>query len=174
MPPNLFVAVVPPPDALAPLVEAVTRLREQAPGPAWVDPSRWHVTICFLGPVSPTEELGERLARVASRHRPVELRVAGGGRFGNRVLWARLDGDLRPLATGVTRAASRAGFPVEERPFRAHLTLARGRKGSDLRPLAAELADVEGRPWTADEIVLMRGGQPAYERVRAWPLTGGR
>jgi 2'-5' RNA ligase len=172
MPPNLFVAVVPPAEALQPLVDAVTRLRQRFPEPAWVAPHRWHVTVCFLGPVPPAEALTERLGRVARRHPPVELRVAGGGRFGNRVLWARLGGDLRPLATGVTRAADRAGFAVEDRPFRAHLTLARGRRGSDLRPLAAELADIAGPPWTAEEIVLMRGGQPTYERVEAWPLTG--
>jgi RNA 2',3'-cyclic 3'-phosphodiesterase len=173
MPPNLFVAVVPPATALAPLLDAVTQLRQEFPEPGWVAPTRWHVTVCFLGPVPPSEALSERLARVARRHPPVGLRVAGGGRFGNRVLWARLEGDLRPLAAGVSRAADRAGFAVEDRPFRAHLTLARGRRGSDFRPLATALADVTGPPWRADEIVLMRGGQPAYERLEAWPLRGG-
>ncbi len=172
MPANLFVALVPPAVALAPLEEAVAGLREQAPGLGWVATSRWHVTLCFLGPVDVNEQLAGRLARVASRHPPVAARVAGGGRFGNRVLWARLEADLRPLAAGVRRAAEKAGHAVEDRPFRAHLTLARGRRNADLRPLAAGLAEVVGPSWSADEIVLMRGGQPDYQRLDSWRLTG--
>jgi 2'-5' RNA ligase len=171
---NLFVALVPPAAALAPLVDAVAGLREREPGLGWVAPHRWHVTLCFLGPVELDEQLTVRLARVAARHRPVPARVAGGGRFGNRVLWARLEADLRPLATGVQRAALKAGYAVEDRPFRAHLTLARGRRKADLRPLAAALAEVSGPSWVADEIVLMRGGQPDYRRLHAWPLTADR
>jgi 2'-5' RNA ligase len=105
--------------------------------------------------------------------------MAGGGRFGDRVLWARVDGDLNPLAVGVRRAAERAGYAVEDRPFRAHLTLARGRRNADLRPLAAEIRDVTGPPWDADELVLLRGAQPrspqaGYERLGAWSLSGTR
>ena len=170
--PNLFVAVVPPPEALAPLASEVARLRRQEPDLGWVAESRWHVTLCFLGPVQPTDVLRERLGRVAARHPPVRLQVRGGGRFGDRVLWARLEGDLRPLAVGVTRAVDRSGFDVEERPFRAHLTLARGRRHADLRPLAEELGDVEGPTWTAGEIVLMSSGRPDYLALQSWPLSG--
>jgi 2'-5' RNA ligase len=173
VPANLFVAVVPPPEATAELAATVEQLRASAPDLAWVAPDRWHVTICFLGPVEPSGELRERLARVARRHPPPTLRVAGGGRFGDRVLWARLEGDLRAVAAGVTRAAERAGYAVEDRPFRAHLTLARGRRTRvDLRPLAAALADVGGPVWTAEELALMRGGSPRYLRLAGWPFTG--
>jgi RNA 2',3'-cyclic 3'-phosphodiesterase len=172
VPANLFVALVPPPAALTPLVEAVAGLRDQAPDLGWVAPNRWHVTLCFLGPVEVNDELPDRLARVAARHAPATVRVSGGGRFGKRVLWARLEADLRPLAAGVNRAAERAGYAVEDRPFRAHLTLARGRRNTDLRPLAAELTHVTGPSWAAGEIVLMRGGQPDYERLETWRLSG--
>jgi 2'-5' RNA ligase len=129
--------------------------------------------LAFLGPGDVSDELLARLARVATRHPPAVLSLAGAGRFGDRVLWARVAGELGPLARAATRAGERAGFPVEDRPYRAHLTLARGRRQRiDLRPLVAALSDVAGPPWTAAEIVLMRSAQPEYERLAAWPLSG--
>jgi 2'-5' RNA ligase len=170
---NLFVAVVPPPEALAPLAHAVAELRTTTSALAWVAPDRWHVTVCFLGPVDPTEALAERLSRAGRRHRPVPLRIAGAGHFGERVLWAGVEGDLRPLAAGVSRAAAKAGFAIEERDSHAHLTLARTRRSRvDLRPLVRELAGVPGAAWTAEEFVLMRAATPHYLRLASWPLGG--
>jgi RNA 2',3'-cyclic 3'-phosphodiesterase len=174
VPPNLFVALVPTPEALAPLAAAVARLHRQVPDLGWVAPARWHATLCFLGPVEPTGALHRQLRRAASTHSPLRMRQAGAGRFGNHVLWAGLEGNLAPLAADLARAAERAGFVVEDRPFRAHLTLARGRRRQNLRPLADELTAVEGPPWTAQEIVLLRRAQPEYERLATWPLAEGR
>lgn len=171
MPATLFVALVPPAEALAPLAAAVNRLRNREPELRWIPAHRWHVTLAFLGRAEPNDELLPRLARVAHRHHPAALRVAGAGRFGKRVLFAKVDGDLKPLAAGVARAAARAGYQIEERAFRAHLTLARsGRVPLDLAQLAASLADVQGPTWRADELRLMRGALPAYEMVAGWPL----
>jgi 2'-5' RNA ligase len=168
---SLFVAIVPPPNALATLVTAVDRLRAEVPALGWVAANRWHVTLCFMGPHEPNEELRARLARVAGRHEQQAIHVAGAGRFGDRVLFAKLAGDLRPLAAGVTRAAERSGYEVEDRPFRAHLTLARSRRTRlDLRPLVTALADVRGPDWRVDELRLMHSGQPAYVTLERWPL----
>lgn len=170
-PSTLFVAIVPPPEAIATLASAVERLRAATPGLGWVPPSRWHVTLCFLGRHEPNPELLSRLARVAARHEQQAIHVAGAGRFGDRVLFAKLAGDLKPLATGVTRAAERAGYLVEDRPFRAHLTLARGRRARvDLRPLVTALTDIRGPEWTVEELRLMRSAQPEYETLDRWPL----
>jgi 2'-5' RNA ligase len=174
VPATLFIALVPPPEALAPLVAAVDRLRPTAPGLGWVSPRKWHVTLCFLGRGEPSGALEERLGRVAARHVPPPLRIAGAGRFGDRVLFAKLAGELKPLAAGVARAAAKAGYPVEDRPFRAHLTLARGRRTRvDLRPLVAELAETTGPEWTPQELVLLQGATPQYLRVAGWPFPPG-
>src|SRR5512143_2060746 len=148
---RLFVALVPPTVVVAPLAAAVAPLRAAHPALAWVAPERWHLTLVFLGNV-PDEvrpALSERLARVAHRHGPVEVAIGGAGRFGQRALWVRAHGGLRPLATAVGRAAGRAGVQVDDRPFRAHVTLARARPGRqvDLRPLADALAQVRCPPW---------------------------
>jgi 2'-5' RNA ligase len=171
VPATLFVGLVPPPEALAPLTADVTRLRDANPELRWIASHRWHITLAFLGRAEPSEELLSRLARVTHRHEPAVLRVAGAGRFGNRVLFAKIEGDLKPLAAGIARAASRAGYEVEERTFRAHVTLARGRRNPvNLAPLVAALSTVEGPRWKANELRLMRGAQPAYETIATWSL----
>jgi 2'-5' RNA ligase len=172
VPATLFVAIVPPTEALAQLAAAVDELRQTTPELRWIASHRWHITLAFLGRADPNEELASRLARVAHRHEPPVLRVAGAGRFGRRVLFAKVDGDLKPLAAGVARAATRAGYQLEERAFRSHLTLARsGRNQVDLARLAAQMAAVSGPAWAAQELRLMRGAQPGYQTVQTWPLS---
>lgn len=181
---RLFVAVVPPPSALDDLAAAVAPLRETAgPEVRWQTPDRWHVTLAFLGEV-PDERVGRLRAALgavaaAARVGPggLELAVHGGGRFGHRVLWAGLTGDVAPLgalARAVARAARELRIDVERRPFRGHLTLARVRGETDLRPLAAALAGYEGPAWHATELVLVRsylGPHPRHEVLDRWPLA---
>lgn len=178
---RLFVAVAPPPAVVAELERAVRPLRSVEPRLRWSSPERWHVTLAFLGPVADEVRpaLSERLARVARRHPPAELALAGGGRFGTRVLWIGISGDLGRLATGVRRAATRAGLTAgDDRPLRAHLTLARVPEGhhADLRPLAETLRrSVPPRSWMMSEISLMSshgGPSPVYRTGQAWVLRG--
>ena len=179
---RLFVALWPPPDAVSELLAAVDEIRTEAPDLRWTAPEQWHLTLAFLGEVADERrpELEERLARAASRHAPLTLRFAGGGRFGSRVLFTRVDGDHEPLtrlAASVGAAARRSRIPVDDRPYRPHLTLARGRPGSDLRPAVEALAGFTGSSWTADALHLVRsrlgageGGTAAHEIVGTWPL----
>jgi 2'-5' RNA ligase len=181
---RLFLAVVPPESALQELDAAVRLLRELpgAAGLRWTGTPGWHLTLAFLGQVDEADlsKLEPRLERAAHRHPAHALRIAGGGRFGDRVLWAGVRGDthaLRRLAESAGAAARHSGIAVDERPFRGHLTLARsGTARADLKPFAAALAEFEGEEWTATSLRLMRrylGGGPAhYETVREWQLTG--
>jgi 2'-5' RNA ligase len=181
---RLFVAVSPPPDVLAELRSATAVVRRAHPGLRWTRPAQWHLTLVFLGGVDDDAraDLSTRLDRITARHPPMRLALHGAGRFGDRVLWTRVRGDLVPLrelAASVRAAAGRAGIPVEERPYRPHLTLARGRDGTDLRPAVDALAAFAGRTWTASELHLVcshLGAGPdrtsRYETLSSWPLTG--
>lgn len=176
---RLFVAVTPPPDVLAPLEAAAGVLRPQAPGLTWVPAERWHVTLAFLGEVDSTvvADLRSRLERVSRRHPPIPVRIGRGGRFGQRVLWVGVTGELAPLARGVTRAAGKAGIELEDRPWRGHLTLARARPGrfADLRGLASSLSGVACPEWTATTFALIEsrlGPTPRHTEVDSWELTG--
>ena len=178
-----FVAVVPPPEALAPLVAAVERLRATHPGPSWVAPERLHLTLAFLGDVGDDQlaRLGPGLAAAAASVAPLRLRVRGGGAFPRaqrpRVLWAGLDGDvdaLARLARATRRAARAARIDVERAPYVPHVTVARVRRPIAGGPdVVAALDAVEGEPWTVGEVVLMSsvlGPEPAYQPLARFPL----
>jgi 2'-5' RNA ligase len=63
------------------------------------------------------------------------------------------------LASAVTGATAPLGFAVDGRPFRAHLTIARPARPTDLRDAVA-LVDAAGPgpAWTASEVVLFESG----------------
>jgi 2'-5' RNA ligase len=181
---RLFVALTPPPDVVAELRIATEALRAEQPGLRWVLPDQLHLTLAFLGEVGEgtASDLAERLGRVAGRHPPLLLSLGGAGRFGNRVLWTRVRGEsdrLRRLAASVQAAGRRARLPVEARPYRPHLTLARARDGADLLPALAALGGFEGRAWAVDELHLVcshlgagPGGTARHELRASWPLQG--
>ncbi len=184
---RLFVALAPPPAVLDELDAAVAPLRAARPDLRWTSRDAWHITLAFLGEVSETAEprLTPRLDRATARHHQFRLAFAGAGAFSSagraRVLWCRLSGDDREvasLAMSVAAAARRAGAPVpdEGRAFRPHLTLARCRVPADARALVAALSEYRGPAWTADRIHLIRsrpGGQPRYTTLGSWPLGRG-
>ncbi len=103
----------------------------------WVDPSLLHVTLAFVGE-RPETEL-EQLRRVgesaAGQRRAFELALGEAGHFGSprapRVLWVGLAGDLAALEllqAALSNCLRVAGYPVEERRFSPHITLARRRE----------------------------------------------
>jgi len=181
VPKRLFVALMPPPIALDELSAALQPLRAAAPTARWTRPESWHLTLAFLGAVEePTAGLlVERFGQVAERQSPIKLRIAGAGHFDNRVLWAGIAGEREPLqrlAESVRAAARQTGVEIETRPYRGHITLARG-SGMHLRPLADQLRACAGSAWTATELLLMEsrlGAGPArtarHEIYARWPL----
>ncbi|WP_367125082.1 RNA 2',3'-cyclic phosphodiesterase [Streptomyces phytohabitans] len=194
---RLFAALLPPPAAVAELAAALDAL-PAPPGadrPRWTHRADWHVTLVFYGevpaPVRPALE--RRLARAAADARPPTVRVAGAGRFGERVLWAGVatgDGRLAELAAAASAVGRESGLPMDDRPFRAHLTLARSAPGGTqgargtggVAPYVDALAAFRGTPWTAGELALVRslpvdggdvpGGRPRYRTAAAWRLGG--
>lgn len=144
---RLFVALPLPAEPAAHLAAALGR-----------DPDpRWHLTLAFLGEQPSAAPYAEALAQVAGR--PFRLALAGGGTFGGRVLWADVGAgraELVALAGRVQDACRAAGAALEDRPYRPHVTLRRGR---DLD--AAPLAAYAGPVWTVEGPVLLesRGGR---------------
>ncbi|MFI7103327.1 RNA 2',3'-cyclic phosphodiesterase [Streptomyces sp. NPDC050161] len=187
---RLFAAVLPPRSAMDELSGRVDALRSlpDAGRLRWAGHDSWHFTLAFYGEVADEviPQLHARLARAAHRHAPYGLRIFGGGRFADRVLWAGADGELaamRKLAGSASAAGRRAGLTMDERPgYTPHLTLARNRTpGLSLAPFAAALDTFAGTPWTVRSLALVRshppipgvaGKQPHYETVMTWPLGG--
>jgi 2'-5' RNA ligase len=181
--PRLFVAVTPPDEARAHLSAAVAPLRELPGAPRWTAPERWHLTLLFLGtvPEARVPRLREALGAAVVGTPPMTLRFAGGGRFGSRrrpqVAWAGIEGDVTPLtelAGRLGRAARRMDLPVEDRPFRAHLTLGRWRPGAPAEAdVVDRLADYRGPDWPVTQVELLQshlGPKPRYAAVETWPV----
>jgi 2'-5' RNA ligase len=181
----LFVALHPPTEILRELLAVTEDLRGTGLGSVrWTRPELLHLTLAFLGEVDDAThaELAVRLARAATRTAPLRLSLGSAGRFGDRVLWTRVRGDvtgLRRLADSVRASARRVRLPVEDRPYRPHVTLARAQGGAELRSAVDALAGFESSSWTADQLELVSsqlGAGPdrssRYETVAAWPLTG--
>jgi len=132
----------------------------------WCTPDQLHITLKFLGTVEP-----ERLARVgevlraASREgTPFSLRRGPIGAFPSRgyprVLWCGVEDPEGHCAAWVRRAEplfEDIGFAHEQRPFHAHITLARSRSPAGARRLqqAAQAIALPGLPaLQVDEVVL--------------------
>lgn len=183
---RLFVAVRPPADVVDQVLDAVSAAAAADHGRPlrWARAEHLHLTLTFLGEVGDEirSRVEQRLARVAGRYAPLTLQLAGAGRFGQRVLFVKVAGDrdrLGRLAASTTAAARRSDVAVEERVFRAHLTIARAGPGADLRPLVAALNGYRSEPWTVADVHLLRSrlgaapeGRPAYDTIASWPLTG--
>ncbi|WP_189264285.1 RNA 2',3'-cyclic phosphodiesterase [Streptomyces fuscichromogenes] len=185
---RLFAAVLPPPEVAAELGAEIDRLKRLPGAEAlrWTGRPGWHYTLAFYGEVEDdvVPDLSERLGRAARRTPPFALAVTGGGQFGHgRALWAGADGDLdtlRLLAGRAEAAARKAGLPMaEHRRYKAHLTVARSRDATEVRPYLALLAEFASRTWTVGELALVRsslpvsgvpGEQPRYEVVGRWGL----
>jgi 2'-5' RNA ligase len=106
--------------------------RSFAPQVKWVRAENLHVTLKFLGETEPAKlgPLQNVLSAIRSAE-PVSLEFRGLGFFPNdkrpRVFWAGMEAsaNLKSLAAEADQATHRLGFPLEERPFTPHLTLAR-------------------------------------------------
>jgi RNA 2',3'-cyclic 3'-phosphodiesterase len=116
--------------------------RERFPPATWVRSENLHLTLAFFGEIGPqrSSSLTARLAAEAAAVEPFEARLercdAFPARGPLRVVWLGVSPQqpLVELSRRLRRAASEVGVAADDKPFHAHLTLARCR-----------------RPWSARE-----------------------
>ena len=149
----------------------------------WPDPSLLHVTLAFLGeqPEARLEAL-ERLGRQVALSSPrATLRLGRTGQFGSkgspRVLWVDVAGEvetLHALQRKLDQALRAEGFPLEERPFRAHITLARRRETARGGPPPGWPPALEALPFELERLTLMQSRLssrgPTYSPLFQFPL----
>ena len=129
---RLFLAIAIPDEIRSAFAALLKEFRALAPHLKWVHAENLHVTLKFLGETPPEKLAALRSAIAAIRSSdPVRLEFRGLGFFPNekrpRVFWAGMEAspNLKSLAADVDQSAHRLGFPLEDRPFTPHLTLAR-------------------------------------------------
>jgi len=104
----------------------------------WVAPQSIHITLKFLGNISPQKvaEVTRVMEQASHGVSPFQVDISEVGAFPNlrqpRVLWLGIRGEIDKLAAWQKRiddGLAPLGFTKEARPFTPHLTLARLREG---------------------------------------------
>ncbi|MGB9433925.1 MAG: RNA 2',3'-cyclic phosphodiesterase [Candidatus Acidiferrum sp.] len=129
---RLFIAIEIPGAIRNALATFLKELREIAPQVKWVRAENLHVTLKFLGETD-GKKLGEieTTLRAIRSSQPITMEFLGLGFFPNekrpRVFWTGMDSsaNLSQLAGAIDHGLHQCGFPLEDRPFLPHLTLAR-------------------------------------------------
>ena len=186
---RLFVALELPDSMKEALAETMDELRSRGATPLrWVRPEGIHLTLKFLGNVSPARLPNVEAALVKAVPAPfaISLTLEGLGTFGGpnrtRVVWVGVGGqtqELAGLARRIDEALAGAGFAREDRPFAAHLTLARvpdDASPAERRRLHEIVQSVQPPsldPVRFTEVSLMQStlqrGGAVYQRLAAYP-----
>ncbi|MDR4492984.1 MAG: RNA 2',3'-cyclic phosphodiesterase [Nitrospirales bacterium] len=129
-----FLALSLPPRVREDLNTLQQKIRPVLPPVNWVRPENVHVTLKFFGSITSdmVDQLFEALRGMSSLVSPFSLNIQGIGVFPHtrspRVLWAGLTGSvdrLLELQERIQMVLEPLGFPVEEKSFHPHVTLAR-------------------------------------------------
>ena len=156
----------------------------------WGTAENLHLTIRFLGeiPATQVDPLTRALETESEQHRPFEISIKGLGAFPNprrpRVIWTGVEPcpELDRLARGIETAVRKLGYPGEDKPFSAHLTIGRVRDGNSAAQ-AQSLQQVLEKTkigilgtFAAENVHLVRSdlqsGGPVYTRLFTTALGG--
>ncbi len=151
------------------IAEVAATLRDHRARVSWTASQNVHVTLSFLGDADETRvpDIAGAVERAVAGVAPFRLRIEGTGGFPTlarpRILWAGLDGEtaaLVGLQARIARELVAIGWPLDERPFKAHVTIGRVKNEREpaVRACAEELERMElhGDEFEVAEVVLMR------------------
>lgn len=178
-----FVAVDTATEVKAEVAYLLNQLKEKFPfAVKWVQPEQMHITLAFLGEVSPDfiEKAKSQLRDVGKAFAPFSCRLEGLGAFPSfkraRVFWVGMkqgDEALKCLQKVVEEVLRPIGYRPEKRPFIPHLTIGRLRE----ERVAEVLKEVSFQSsfYEIAEVILfesvLRPAGPLYTPLERFPLT---
>ena len=144
-----FLAIEPPEDILQELSSFQEKMKREISGRiSWTKPQGQHLTLKFFGDIS-ADDITNISSVVQNRTAlapPLTLKIEKIGVFPDarrpRVLWCGVSGDgenLLGLHKKLDSDFEGIGFPSEDRPFRAHLTLGRIKESHGLTGISEAL-----------------------------------
>lgn len=130
---RLFVAVLIPPALIQRLAQEQAQLKRHLPERAlrWVTPENFHITLLFLGeqPEERLPAIHSAIQQVSEQTPSFSVQVQGLGIFPNwnrpQVLWAGISEGSAMLAQMAHPLTQSLIKTPQEKPFHAHITLAR-------------------------------------------------
>lgn len=176
---RLFIAVVPPDAVLNSLCDFSSAVRSRTDGAhrlSWEKRENLHVTLRFIGQV---DEVGLAATKNALRTcvpamARCSARISAKPRvFGDRVLNMSVNG-LDSVAAKIVNATSDIGNKPDIRPFRAHVTLARARRGTSVPYITDTMEPVI---FPVDSIKLMESTRTevdnsiVYKTLETYPFS---
>jgi RNA 2',3'-cyclic 3'-phosphodiesterase len=175
---RLFVAIRPPESIRDLLVDAM----DVSADFRWQNDEQLHLTLRFIGEVDRplANDIADGLGLI--RAAPIEVRIAGLGRFDQRnsgALWAGVEPKpaLTALAAKIERTCQSVGLPPERRAFHPHITLARwkGRRTREVQAFLERKGGLSSEPFIVGEFILFESRLSRhgahYEEVTSYALA---
>ncbi|MED1488739.1 RNA 2',3'-cyclic phosphodiesterase [Bacillus smithii] len=144
----------------------------------WVHPNDYHITFAFLGDADPKllQKAVDTVKRIVEKTPPFSVQIDSIGTFGRkespRIFWAgtKQNNRLFDIQKQVFQAAKEAGFQLDSKPFRPHITLAKKWNGdiSFTDATGFLYAKPPSHIFQADSVVLYQthlDRSPMYEEI---------
>lgn len=150
-----FIAISISSDIKQELAALIDKLKTSGADVKWVNPENIHLTLKFLGYISPEkiEEVKKVLDGIKSKFTPFKITFSGVGAFPKlsypRVIWVGMQNgkdDAKRIYELLEAGLEKTGFKKEERAFSAHLTIGRVRSGKNRQDLKSAIENLKFSP----------------------------
>lgn len=180
-----FIALPLGPELKSMMARTQSELREAGADVKWETPDKFHITLKFLGNTETAlmQKLTENLLLSLGELPAFDVSYEGVGGFPNivrpNVVWIGTtpNSELKRLQEIVEQSCCALGFPRDNRPFHAHVTLGRVKGNRGLDGLTAKLKSVtfDASIARCSDIHIMRSDlKPAgsvYTLLKSIPLV---
>jgi len=184
-----FLAIEPPEDILQKIYGLQEKLKREISGRiSWTRPQGQHLTLKFFGDISreDVKNICSVVQNSITSEPHVSLKIEKLGVFPDarrpRVLWCGTTGDVEKLSVlqkKLDNDFAKIGFPAEDRPFKAHLTLARIKDPRELTGMNEALkkhGEFAAGEFTGRELILFQSNLSpqgvVYTRLETFSLSG--
>ena len=177
---RLFLAVLLEEEIKDKLCSVIGQLKEASVQGDFTPRENLHITLVFLGETNRLSEIRHVMDKITEKTFPLDIKNLGSfRRTGGDIFWAGIKNNLalKQVQTELSRWLLEKGFVLEDREFRAHLTLGRRvlmKPDFDTNAFTQTMPEMHMR---VGRVSLMkserRSGQMVYTEIYAKELAQG-
>lgn len=178
-----FIALELPKEIKTEISKTQKQLKRAGIKAGWVKPEIAHLTLTFLGSITPNKvrSIKKVLDEATGRTRPIRLHLVKVGCFPHpakpRVVFVGLEGELEKLNTlvkKIEKKLKKEKIWFDKKPFSPHITLGRIKKKrnltNDLKGVKAKRIEFTAKKITLNKSTLGSSG-PTYTRLKTIELA---